>query len=209
VRKALHVIATHPRRQQLRRLRLAASRGAVAALAFAAAALTADAGYVLLSVSLMLVSGAFALASRRALRLASRSRVGAESESQVRRALEQLAHEGWRVRHSVDWPGGGDVDHVVRSPIGIGFAIETKTLRWRRAHVTRTTDAARWLARRRRLYPRGVVPVLCVARAWRLDYVDGDVRIVSLDRLVPSLRAAGNPPAVRASLRSYSPSEKT
>jgi Nuclease-related domain len=203
------VLVSYPRRQQLRRLRRAGSYGALAAFALAGAVLVAVAGNLVMSLGLMLVSGLFALASRRVARLAARSRVGAESEAEVRRALKQLAHEGWRVRHAVDWPGGGDVDHVVRSPLGTGFAIETKTLRWRRAHVARTRDAARWLARRRRLYPRGVVPVLCVARARHLDYVDGNVQIVSLDRLVPLLRAAGDPPPVAASPRSHAAVEKT
>jgi hypothetical protein len=203
------VIVSHPRRQQLRRLRRAASYGVLAAAALTLAVLAAVAGDLVLSLGLMLFSGLFALASRRVARLAGRSRVGAESEAQVRRALEQLAHEGWRVRHAIYWPGGGDVDHVVRSPLGIGFAIETKTLRWSHAHLARTRHAARWLARRRRLYPRGVVPVLCVARARHLDYVDGNVQIVSLDRLVPLLRAAADPTPVAASPRSHAAVERT
>jgi hypothetical protein len=28
----------------------------------------------------------------------------------------------------------GDFDHVLRSPLGVGFVAETKTLRYRRAH---------------------------------------------------------------------------
>jgi hypothetical protein len=67
--------------------------------------------------------------------------------------------------------------------------IETKTLRWTRAHRARTSDAARWLARRRRRYPRGVVPVLCITRTRHVQHVADGVLVVSLDRLVPSLRA--------------------
>jgi hypothetical protein len=67
--------------------------------------------------------------------------------------------------------------------------IETKALRWTRTHLARTSDAARWLARRRQRYPRGVVPVLCVTRARHVEHVAGGVLVVSLDRLVPSLRA--------------------
>ena len=117
------------------------------------------------SLALLVLAGGLAAASRRAVHLAARSRVGAESEAEVRRVLERLVRDGWQVRHAVDWPGRGDLDHVVRAPSGIGFVIETKTLRWTRAHLARTSDAARWLARRRRRYPRGVVPVLCVTRA--------------------------------------------
>jgi hypothetical protein len=185
IRHARHMTVSYPQRLQLRRLARAASRSAEAVIALGAAALVAAAGESGPALMLGLLSGILALASRRALRLATRSRVGAESEAQVRRALERLADDGWRVRHAVDWPGRGDLDHVVRAPSGTGFVIETKTLRWTRDHVVRTFEAARWLARRRRRYPRGVMPVLCVTRARRVERVDGDLLIVSLDRLVP------------------------
>ena len=128
------------------------------------------------------------LLSRRALRLAARSRVGADSEGQVRRALEPLAREGWSVTHAVDWPGRGDLDHVLRSPSGMGFVIETKTLRYSRAHVLRTIDAARWLGRKRRRYPRGVLPVVCVTHARRVERFEEEVLVVSLDRLLCAVR---------------------
>jgi Nuclease-related domain len=181
---------SYPRRLRLRRLARAASRGAEAVIALGAAALVAAAGESGLGLVLGLLSGVLALASRRALRLAGRSRVGAESEAQVRRALERLADDGWRVRHAVDWPGRGDLDHVVRAPSGIAFVIETKTLHWTRDHVVRTIEAGRWLARRRRRYPRGVMPVLCVTRARSVEHVDRDLLIVSLDRLLAALRVA-------------------
>jgi hypothetical protein len=190
---------SHPRRQQLRRSRRAASRGTLAAVALVLALLVAGAGEPALALVLVLLSGVFALAGRRALRLAARSRVGAKSEADVRRALERLAREGWRVRHAVDWPGGGDLDHVVRAPSGTGFVIETKTLRWTRAHLLRTSGAARSLARRRRRYPGGVVPVLCVTRARHVERIESEVLVVSLDRLVPMLRAvAGIVPPIAA-----------
>ena len=110
--------------------------------------------------------------------LAARSRVGAESEAEVRRVLERLDRDGWQVRHARRLAGRGDLDHVVRAPSGIGFVIETKTLRWTRAHLERTSEAARWLARRRRRYPRGVVPVLCVTRARQVQHVAGGVLVV-------------------------------
>ena len=77
---------------------------------------------------------------------------------------------------------------MLRSPSGMGFVIETKTLRYSRAHVLRTVDAARWLARGRRRYPRGVVPVVCVTRAWRVERFDDEALVVSLDRLMTALR---------------------
>jgi hypothetical protein len=205
------VTVSYPRRQQFRRLMRAARLAASAAIASIATGLLASAGYVGPAFSLGAVAIARALFSRGALRLAGRSRVGAESEMQVRRALEPLTGEGWQVRHAVDWPGVGDLDHVVRSPAGMGFVIETKTLRYSRAQVVRTIEAARWVGRRRRRYPCGVVPVICVVQARSLERQDGNLLIVSLDRLLPRMRVvaanggriAPSPPLSRAPWRKH------
>ena len=183
------VLASYPRRQQLRRLMRAARYAGAAAIASVGAVLLERAGHAGHASALGAFAMALGLLSRRALRLAGRSRVGAESEARVRRALEPLTHEGWRMAHAVDWPGRGDLDHVARSPLGIGFVIETKTLRYSRAHVLRTVEAARWLARKRRRYPCGVRPVICITRARRVESLEGDVLVVSQDRLIPALQA--------------------
>jgi Nuclease-related domain len=188
MRDSRRMIVNYARRQQRRRLKGAASRAAGAAVALAAAVLAARADEAELGVVLVLLCGVLALASRHALRLAARSRVGAQSESQVRRVLECLENSGWSVQHALDWPGRGDLDHVLRSPSGMGFVIETKTLRYSRAHVVRTIDAARWLARKRRRYPCGVLPVVCMTRAWRVERFEEEALVVSLDRLMPALR---------------------
>ena len=201
MRDSHRMTLSYARRQQWRRLMTAASRAAGAAVALVAAALATAAEEAELGLLLALLSGVLALASHHSLRLAARSRVGAESEAQVRRALEPLAREAWRVEHAVDWPGGGDLDHVLRSPSGMGFVIETKTLRYSRAHVMRTIDAARWLARRRRRYPRGVMPVVCVARSRRLGSTQEGVLITSLDRLLGTLRATAEGPPPDAATR--------
>jgi Nuclease-related domain len=171
---------SHPRRQQLERL----VRGVVRAAG----------GLALLVLALMTVTAGYgtllALGSRHELRLARRSRIGAESEAAVRRSLAALAGEGWRIRHAVDWAGTGDVDHVARAPSGLGFVIETKTRTYSATHVERTLCAARWLARRRRRYPRGVVAVICVTRPSGIERLEAGVLVVSLDRLVPALRRA-------------------
>jgi hypothetical protein len=182
------VTVSYPRRQQFRRLMRAARLAGGAMIASVGAVLLASAGYRGLACSLGAVAVVLGLLSHRALYLARRSRVGAESETQVRRALEPLAGEGWRVAHGVDWPGRGDLDHVLRSPSGMGFVIETKTLRYSRAHVVRTIDAARWLARERRRYPCGVLPVVCVTRARRVERFEEEVLVVSLDHLIRALR---------------------
>ena len=56
-----------------------------------------------------------------------RSRVGARSEDEVRRALARLVEHGWRLRHGLRWQGAEDIDSVALAPNGAGFAIETKT----------------------------------------------------------------------------------
>ena len=136
-------MVSYPRRQQLRRLKRAAvlATGSVAALAAAVA--NAPIGEPWLAFALGLTSVLLALACRHAWSLAGRSRVGAASEARVRQALEVLERDGWRVRHSLDWPGPGDLDHVVRAPSGVGFMIETKTLRYTRAQLARAAHAAR------------------------------------------------------------------
>jgi len=178
---------SYPRRQQVRRVMRAARLAAGAMIALSAVSL-ASAGYTVVAVPLGAVAAVLGLLSRRALRLARRSRVGAESEAQVRRALSPLTREGWQLMHGVNWPGRGDLDHVLRSPSGMGFVVETKTLRYSRAHVVRTVEAARWLARKRRRYPCGVVPVVCVTRARRVERFEGEALVVSLDRLPTTLR---------------------
>ena len=46
----------------------------------------------------------------------------------MRRALASLEAEGWRLRHSLPWRGGGDIDSVAISPTGIAVAIEHDAL---------------------------------------------------------------------------------
>ena len=179
---------SYPRRQQVRRLMRAAKLAAGAMIALIGAVLLASAGHQGLALSLGAAAAVLGLSSRRALRLARRSGVGADSEAEVRRALEQLARQGWRVAHGVDWPGRGDLDHVLRSLSGMGFVIETKTLRYSRAHVVRTVQAARWLARKRRRYPCGVLPVVCVTRARRVERFEEEALVVSLGCVMTALR---------------------
>src|SRR3954453_642090 len=91
VRNSRRMRASFARRQEWRRLRKAASRGAGAEVAILAGVLAASANQAVLAILLVLVAGVLTLASRHALGLARRSRVGVESEMQVRRALQALA----------------------------------------------------------------------------------------------------------------------
>lgn len=173
-------------RRQLYRYRVRGAAYALCAavnLLFAVGAVRGSQDPASVLAALLLVA-ALCWAARRSQRLADRWRVGAESERAVQHALKRLAGSGWVVGNGVPWPGGGDIDHLVRSPNGVGFAIETKTRTFSQEHLRRTAATARWAARRSRRYPAGVVPVLCVVRARRLQSRYGDVVVVSLDRLL-------------------------
>ena len=88
---------------------------------------------------LALGSGLYA---RHWISLAGRSRVGARSEDEVRRALEHLQAEGWRLRHSLPWRGRGDIDSLAIAPTRVAFAIETKTMSFDDRHLSRVRDQA-------------------------------------------------------------------
>ena len=156
----------------------------------AGAAVAADAGALALAIIAGIVGAGLLGDGVLALRRAGRSRVGAVSEARVRRALDPLRAEGWRVAHGVRWRVGGDIDHVVCSPNGLGFAIETKTRRYSRAQLA-AHGGDRALAgpsptavpaRRAAGAVRGLRPPCPGDRA--------RVRIVSLDGLLDALRAA-------------------
>ena len=87
---------------------------------------------------LALVMAGVVVDARRWVRLAARSRVGAQSEAPVRRALSGLEAEGWQLRHSLPYRGRGDIDSVAIAPTGVAFAIESQV-----AHIRRTPPGAR------------------------------------------------------------------
>jgi alkylated DNA nucleotide flippase Atl1 len=190
-RRLLMSRLSYPRRQQLRRLGRAAAitvGGLAATFGAVAAAL---AGLAAIAVGLLLLAVAIAVRARHWWRLAARSGVGARSESQVQRALSVLQREGWRIRHSVRWRAGGDIDHVAIAPMGIAFAIETKTRSYHDAHLANVRAQAAWLAWRRRRWCRpGAVPVICVTRGPRLELMEQEVLVVSVEFLGQALRAA-------------------
>jgi hypothetical protein len=183
------VRSSFPRRQQHRRLRRAAGSGATAIAAGALAISTAGARAPALAGALVLVMSGLVLDTRRWLRLAGRSRVGARSEDAVREALAALESEGWRLCHSLPYGRRGDIDSVAIAPTGIAYAIETKTRTFHAAHLAYTREMAAWLRRHRRRWCRvGALPILCLVGARGLERVEDDVLVVSLDRLLPALR---------------------
>jgi len=191
--------SSFPRRQQHRRLRRAAASGAGATAAGAVAIIALAAGAPTLAGALALVTVGLLLDTRRWLRLASRSRVGARSEHAVRAALAALEAEGRQLRPSLPYRGHGDIDSVAIAPNGIACVIETKTRTFHASHLAKTREMAARLCRHRRRWCRaGALAVLCVVGARSLERVEDDVLIVSLDRLVPALRVhAGTSPRPR------------
>jgi hypothetical protein len=151
----------YARRQQYRRLSRAcrAVAGSVAAALLAVVAW--GAGAAPLTGLLLLTAFGLGLYARYWLALAARSRVGARSEDDVRRALASLEAEGWRLRHSLPWRGGGDIDSVAVSPSGIAVAVETKTRTYDGRHLARVRKQVAWLSRRRRRWAhRGALGVV-------------------------------------------------
>jgi Nuclease-related domain len=190
------VRSSFPRRQQYRRLRRAAASGTTAIAAAALAIIALGTGALALAGALALVTIALSRETRRWLRLAGRSRVGARSENAVRAAVATLQAEGWQLRHSLPYRGHGDIDSVVIAPTGPAFAVETKTRTFHAHHLVNTSEMAVWLCRHRRSWCRGRgLAVLCVVGVRSLERVEDDVLVVSLDRLLPALRVrAGTSP---------------
>lgn len=182
--------APYPRRQQAYRLKRAAGPATGALVMVTVGVLAGLAGFAALAGLLLLTASALGLYARHWLRLAARSRIGAGSEDQVRRALRMLETEGWRLRHSIRWHGGGDIDHVAIAPTGIAFAIETKTRTYTPLHLAKIKEQAAWLRHHRPGWcPHGTRPVLCVTRG-RIEQIQHDVLVISVNRLVAALRAA-------------------
>jgi hypothetical protein len=180
----------YARRQQYRRL----SRDGTAAIACATtmmlALAAARAGAVSVTGVLLVPALGFGLYARHWLSLAQRSRVGARSEDEVRRALAPLQADGWRLRHSLPWRGRGDIDSLASAATGVAFVVETKTRAYNDRHLARVREQAMWLWRRRRRWCRGgAVPVVCLVRAHGVQRLEQNVLVVSIDRLMPALRS--------------------
>ncbi|HEV3230167.1 MAG TPA: nuclease-related domain-containing protein [Solirubrobacteraceae bacterium] len=87
-------------------------------------------------------------------------RRGGDGERRVGRRLAALERRGWIVAHDVRKPTGGNVDHLVASPGGRVYTIETKLNRFGRPELAQARRHAQWAARRLRV---PATPILCVA----------------------------------------------
>jgi Nuclease-related domain len=184
-------MVSYPRQQQYQRLARAGIASAASLAAVLLGLLAAAGGERTIAAALLLTAVGFGLRASHWARLAARAGVGARSEDRVQRALARLEAEHWRLRHSLRWPGRGDIDSIAISPTGFAFAIETKTRGYTPEHLARLREVAAWLETRRpRWCPNGALPVLCVVRDHGLERVEDAVLVVSLDRLPAALRTA-------------------
>jgi hypothetical protein len=152
----------------------------------------AIAGAAALGGLLLPMAVGLGLHARHWLSLAGRSRVGARSEDHVQRVLAPIEDEGWRLRHSLPWHGGGDIDSVAIAPTGVAVAIETKTRTYDERHLAQVREQAAWPSRRRRRWARnGALGIMCLVRARAVERVEQDVLVVSIDRLTHVPRVAG------------------
>jgi hypothetical protein len=164
----------------------AMASGACVLLALA----VAGAGAVSAAGAILVLAVGLGFYTRHWLSLAERSRVGARSEDEVRRALAPLQAEGWRLRHSLRWRGRGDIDSMAIAPTGAAFVVETKTRAYDDRHLARVREQAAWLSRRRRRWcRRGAVPVVCLVRPRGIERVEQGLLVVSIDQLIPVLRS--------------------
>jgi hypothetical protein len=184
-------LISFPRRRQYRHVAATACCLALAPLAVGAGLAVLSIGGGAAALVPLAAAAGLVAAGRHSMGLAARYRVGADAERAVRRQLNRLRADGWVVHHGVCWPRGGDIDHLLAAPNGLGFAVETKTRGFNFEHLDRTAGAARWAARRHWGGSRRVVPVLCVVRNHHLEHQYGAVVVVSLDRLLPALQARG------------------
>ncbi len=192
--------SSYPARQRNRWLARGLQEAVIALALLLVAGALAGTGSSTLAATLLVLS--LVSASRRwhSLQLARRNAVGARSEQLVQAELKALERDGWRIRHSLRWQGGGDIDHQAIAPhwTGLAFAIETKTRTYQSGDLARIAVIAQWLPRRRAGRCREAVPVLCLASVHAVERWESGVLVVSADRLAAVLRRlAGTTPKPR------------
>lgn len=181
---------SYPRRQQRVWARKATAYEVAGTALFVAGFVAIGTGRAVLAAVAFPAGCALTTAYTTAAQRATRNRIGADSEQLVQDTLERLRPHGYTIIHGSRGPAGGDIDHLVRTPDGLGFCIETKTLTFDQAHLERLRRQADWSSRRPG-YRRGMLPVMCVARAQDSQMLADGVLIVSPDRLLDAILAAG------------------
>ena len=180
---------SYPRRQQRLWARKATLYQVTGTALFVAGFVALGTGRAVLAVVAFPAGCALITAYTSAANRAARHRIGADSEQLVHDTLERLRPHGYTITHGSRWHAGGDIDHLVRTPDGLGLCIETKTLTFDQAHLDRLRRQADWAAERR-AYPRGVLPIMCLAHEHNRQLLADGVLIVSPDTLLDAILAA-------------------
>jgi hypothetical protein len=115
------------------------------------------------------------------LDVARNFRRGGDGERRVGRRLAALERRGWLIAHDVRKATGGNVDHLVASPCGRVYTIETKLNRFGRPEVIQARRHAQWAARHLRV---PATPILCVANGRGRPRMYGGVWCVGAPRIV-------------------------
>jgi hypothetical protein len=110
---------------------------------------------------------------------------GAASEEAVGDVLDELVSEGYTVRHDIERPFEGNVDHLVSGPSGV-FMIETKHRGYKPADLPKARRQAKKLRGELGVW---VTPVICLDRRRGRPYCNRGVWIVSRKRLLTWVRA--------------------
>lgn len=160
-------------RQSSRRLYKEAGWRALGASALIAFGLALGAGGGGGVGALFIAGGLFlGYEARQRANAARRFTIGAISEERSALRLWVVEARGWLVAHDVQKRGGGNIDHVIHSPLAT-FVIDTKTSRWTNRDIAQAHRHQEWAALQ---YggEREIVPVICVERSdQRPEYVAG------------------------------------
>jgi hypothetical protein len=116
---------------------------------------------------------------------------GAASEEAVGAALDELVSEGYTVRHDIEQPFEGNVDHLVSGPSGV-FMIETKHRGYKPADLPKARRQSKKLRGELGVF---VTPVICLDRRRGRPYCNRGVWIVSRKDLLAWVRAQRKEPA--------------
>jgi Nuclease-related domain len=180
---------SYPRQQQQLWARKATLYQVAGTALLIAGFIAVGTGRAVIAVAAFPVGCALITAYTSAANRAARHRIGADSEQLVHDTLERLRPHGYTITHGARWPGGGDIDHLVRTPHGLGLCIETKTRAFDQAHLERLRRQADWAAGRL-AYPRDVLPIMCMTREHNRQLLADGVLIVSPDTLLDAILVA-------------------
>jgi hypothetical protein len=134
MRRPVRTQVSYPRRQQQVWARKATLYEVAGTALFVVRFVALGTGRAVFAAVAFPAGCALIIAYTSAANRAARHRIGADSERLVHDTLERLRPHGYTITHGARWRGGGDLDHLVRTPDRLGRAS-----RRRHARSTRRT----------------------------------------------------------------------